>query len=83
MTKSTSHKELSDKSLDLSSNEIFRFDTILISSKLKGSAVNDEIKLQVDDFDREVKMKITFEQIYDSTSTFEDFYDGFVGISPW
>ena len=67
----------------MAGNALIRFDTVLLEVKLGGSAVTDSVKLQVDDFNREVKMNITFEKIYDTSSPFEDMYDGYVGIQPW
>jgi len=41
------------------------------------------MRLQVDDFDREVQMDIVFEEVVGSSVGFKDVYDGFIGIAPW
>ena len=76
-------ESLPNEKLDLEQSALIRDETRLVKTNLTAQAVKDKMRLQVDDFDREVEMNIVFEEVNESSVGFKDVYDGFIGIAPW
>ena len=55
----------------------------LINTELKAKAIQDQMKLKVDGYDRMVRFNVVFESVEDASLAFTDDYDGYIGILPY
>ena len=55
----------------------------MINTKLNAKAIEDQLILKIDGYDREVKFNVVFESVEDASLAFTDVYDGYIGIAPY